>query len=75
MGTGRNIEKFSRGGIYKPSVQAEILQNSQDVEFINYELLLFAWPPVYGVCMNNEVVMLQPQMVTPLYLGPVVNYS
>ena len=31
----RNIAKFQRGGIYKPSVQTEILQNDEDVEFIN----------------------------------------
>ena len=36
--TGKNIEKFSRGGIYKPSIQAEIFQNSQKVEFINQTL-------------------------------------
>ena len=29
--------KISRVGIYKPSVQAEILQNSQEVEFINHQ--------------------------------------
>ena len=34
--TVRNIAKFSRGGIYKPSLQAEILQNYQEVEFINH---------------------------------------
>ena len=30
-----NIENLSRGGIHKPSVQAEVLQNSQEVEFTN----------------------------------------
>ena len=35
--TVRNIAKFSRGGIYKPSLQAEILQNSQVVELINHQ--------------------------------------
>ena len=34
---GRNIAEFSRGGIYKPSLKAEILQNSQEVEFINHQ--------------------------------------
>ena len=36
-------------------------------------LLLFIWPPFYGVCPNHEVVMFQPQTVTPQYLGSVVN--
>ena len=26
--TGKDTEKLSRGGIYKPSIQSEILQNS-----------------------------------------------
>ena len=34
---GKNIAKFWRGGIYKPSIQAEILKNSQEVEFINQD--------------------------------------
>ena len=34
--TGKNIAKFSRGGIYKPSVQVEVLQNDEEVEFINH---------------------------------------
>ena len=34
--TGKNITNFSRGGIYKPSVQAEVFQNYQEVEFINH---------------------------------------
>ena len=33
--TGKNIVKFLRGGFYKSSLQAEILQNYQEVEFIN----------------------------------------
>ena len=30
--TDRNIAKFPKGGIYKTEIQAEILQNSQEVE-------------------------------------------
>ena len=30
---GRNIAKFSRGGIYKTEIQAEILQMFQEVKF------------------------------------------
>ena len=33
--TGINIEKLSRGGIYKPKLQAEILQNPEEVKSIN----------------------------------------
>ena len=33
--TGINISKFSRGGIYQTEIQAEILQNSQEVEVLN----------------------------------------
>ena len=33
---GRDIAKFSRGEIYKPSPQAERLKNSQEVELINH---------------------------------------
>ena len=36
-------------------------------------LLLLACPPVRGVCPNHEVMMFQPQTVTPTYLGSVVN--
>ena len=32
---GSNIAKLSIGGIYKPSLQDEILKNAQEVEFIN----------------------------------------
>ena len=34
---GRSITKFWRGGIYKPSVQPEILQYYEEVEFINHQ--------------------------------------
>ena len=37
MSTGWNISKFSRGGIYKPSAQTEVLWISQEVEFINQD--------------------------------------
>ena len=33
--TDINIAKLSRGGIYKTEIQAEMLQNSQEVEVIN----------------------------------------
>ena len=33
--TGKNIAKFSRGGVFKPKLQAEILQTSQEVESKN----------------------------------------
>ena len=36
-------------------------------------MLLLAWPPLSGVCLNHEVVMFQPRTVTPLYLGSVIN--
>ena len=36
-------------------------------------LLLYTCPPVRGVCPNYEVVMFQPQTVTPPYLGSVIN--
>ena len=36
-------------------------------------MLLLAWPSVRVVCPSYELVMFQPQTVTPLYLGFVVN--
>ena len=36
----KNITTLSRGVIYKPSLQAEILRNSQDVEFISHHYRL-----------------------------------
>ena len=35
-------------------------------------LLLFTWTSVRGVCLIYEMVMFQPQTVTPLYLGFIV---
>ena len=32
-----HIAKVSRGGIYKTEIQAEILQNFQEAEFINQD--------------------------------------
>ena len=59
-----------------------ILCNVKHLHFIDIKkeivvaqllLLLFAWPPVCGVCLNHEVVMFQTCKVTPLYLGSVIN--
>ena len=36
-------------------------------------VLLFAWPPVRGVCLNHEVMIFQSRKVTPRYLGSVLN--
>ena len=36
-------------------------------------LILFSWSPVRGVCLNHEVVMFQPQILAPPYLGSVMN--
>ena len=33
--TGINIENFSKGRIYKPILQAEILQNHEEVKILN----------------------------------------
>ena len=33
----------------------------------------YAWPLVLLVCMNHEVVMLQPHTVAPTHLGSVNN--
>ena len=36
-------------------------------------ILLLAWPPLCGVCLNHEVVMFQHWTVTPPYIGSIVN--
>ena len=38
MITNRNIAKFWRGGIYKPSSQTKIWERYQEVEFINHSI-------------------------------------
>ena len=44
QGYRHKIAIFSRGGIYKPSLQAKILQNYQEVEFINnHYKLKYTW--------------------------------
>ena len=37
-------------------------------------LLLFSWPPVCEVCPNDEVVIFQPWIGTPLDQGSVPNF-
>ena len=46
---------FSVGGKCEPWVIAPFLCHQQ------YILLLLFWPPVHAVCLNNELVVLQPQ--------------
>ena len=36
-----------------------------------YMLLLLLWPPVHVVCLNNELVVFQPQTETYVDLGSV----
>ena len=42
-------------------------------KLVELSLLLFSWPPVSEVCLNYEVVMLQPHKGTPPYLGSIYN--
>ena len=39
---------------------------------LQYNIPLFYFPLIRGVCPNNWLVMFQPQTVTPPYLGSVV---
>ena len=56
--------------VYKKYGYCVILFNSQLLLLL---LLLLSCAPVRDVCPNHEVVMLQPQIVTPMYPGSVIN--
>ena len=52
---GRNIAEFSRGGIFKPSLQAEILKNIQEVELLNQKYR-FSRGRIYKPSVQAEVL-------------------
>ena len=56
--TGRSIEKFLKGGIYKASVQAEILQMFQEVKILNqdYRQKYFNIPKRCGCFLTKQTI-------------------